>query len=157
MKIIEPQRTFEKTMESRSFEVLDSHKRMEEREANRAANRIKEQELLDARRGRAKRLTADEHVAKAVKKLSGMNVMHTVNFLRTLSSRELDYYLIAESISENRVTVLKQFSTPRKSVVVAFYGTDTPDEAIEDEASNPEASPDESPEDTSPIVEQTEE
>jgi len=119
-------------MESRSFEVLDSHKRMLDRQATREKNQATDLALSKDRLARRKRLGAEERVAQAAERLKGRNVPATIQKIESLSTWERDYYLIAEEITLNRKTVLQQFPKPRKSVRIAYFGTPAePQEAVE--------------------------
>lgn len=131
-------------MESRSFEVLDSHKRMLERQAYREENQRKEHEASVARLEKRKRLTVEERVDNAARKMKNRNVPATIALLEGLPTRELDFYLLAEEIGLNRSTVLRQFPKVRASVRATFEGTPTITE-------------DESPNETPETVGQTEE
>lgn len=124
-----------------SFQVLDSHQRMLDRQAAREENYSKERQAMDARLSRNKRLTAEERVFEAAKKLEKANSSLAIRLIGTKSAYERDFFLLAEEyVGPNRREVLRQFPAPRKRTREAFLGA-TPDQkdSVKDESPQPEA------------------
>lgn len=112
-----------KSMESRSFAVLDSHQRMLDRQETREANYKLEQDQYKVRLARRQRETVDDKVATAVLKLRGCNVPTAISLIQSMSTQDRDIYLLAEETGSNRSSILRAFPAVRKAVRFAFEGT----------------------------------
>ncbi len=128
-----------KQMASTSFAVLDSKQRMKEREARRAENAAKDLEASLARLAKKERDSIDDRVGRAVERLRGANVSTAINIIGACHSRDRDVYLLAEEITLNRKSVLQRFPDVRKSIRLAYFGS-------EEEAVSSAADSDETPE-----------
>lgn len=111
-------------MPARTFQVTNGHTRMLKRQEAREANAREEQKLLDRASERRQKLTMDDRVGAAVRKLTGSSVAQAVGLIEGLADVERDPYLIAEEISQNRPGVLRAFPKPRKASRIAYFGTD---------------------------------
>jgi len=130
-----------KMMDSRSFEVLDSKKRMTEREAQRAVNAAANLESSRKRIADRKSRSVDDRVAEAVAKTRNMNAPAVIAKLESLNDYDRQVYLLAEEIGPNRPQVLRQFPKASKSIREAFFGHSQPEALLEAQPDPDEGQP----------------
>lgn len=90
--------------------------RQEKREeASRVAR-----EAVAARNKKAAAVNITQRVENAMQRLKGSNVGAAVSIIGSLSSHDIDAYLIAEKYGANRKGVLQQFPPVRKAALEAY-------------------------------------
>lgn len=94
--------------------------RREERDRQRQENGRIAREAAQRRVARKMAVGIEERVAKAAKRLNGVNVAGAIDLIRDASESDRDLLLIAERHGQNRSGVLKQFGAPRASVETAY-------------------------------------
>lgn len=128
-----PEPTFAPTR----FQKHDSHQRMLDRMAAREANAAADRALMEANTARRVKMTLDERVTTAKRKLEGTNVQQAIGVISALSDADRDVYLLAEETSAKRATVLRAFPKPRTATRAAYFGSEA---TAEPASSEPERS-----------------